>query len=413
MAANVFYPPDPSCADAKKGLITSGNIDVQTNKKDWFERVVVEATKKQPDCKTYIFSSEVVFWYMDPFFSGFEKYKDQLDFEIVLCVRDPFGMLVSMYQQFIKLGGYTIGFDQFLEQHDFMELHAIHSVALLRRFAELQIKVNLLNYTAIGRNICSRVLEVMNVDDVASGYTCEGGTVNRSLDAAELQLVLLVTSTFGRAAGTKVSCALVNQLPELRAGTLAYHPEVVAKIKKKMQPFVDELNLCLSKDEQLSLEPSVCQSDVPQLHLLNGDQVAVACTELLNHFKEVLTDPKGPAERQLICNSDGLTPLTCLVLFFLLDSATHSGIPIDKKTLAIIAEECQVSSCRSGLCESFDHNQFIGYFDYFATGDPALSSQYILISQKLNALAHAGLSPSSVLDFFAVVHRVKLRVAIG
>jgi hypothetical protein len=60
-----------------------------------------------------------------------------------------------------------------------------------------------------------------------------------------------------------------------------------------------------------------------------------------------------------------------------------------------------------------NHNQLLGYFDYFSKADPASLAQYIPISQKLNALTHAGLTPAEILDIFTVVHRVKLRLAIS
>jgi hypothetical protein len=411
-AANVSYPYDPSFANAKKGLISSGNIDVQKNKKDWLERVIMQATQNQSAHKTFIFSSEIIFWHMDPFFSGFDKYKNEWDFEIVLCVRDPFDTLSSTYQQFVKQSGYTISFEQFLEQHDFKEQHAIRAVTLLKQFAELQIKTNLFNYTAIGRNICSRVLEAMNIHAVASKHISEVKTVNRSLNAAELQLALLLNSAFGRAAGARVSNALVNELPELHSTTLTYSPESVTNIKKNMQPFVDELNLRLPKAEHLILNPSACHDIESRCSLLNSAQTNVACAELLNYFKEVQTNPEGPAARQLLCNSNGLMPVAYLVLFFLLGSAGHSRIPLDRQTLAIIVEESRVASCHSGLCYRFDQNQLLGYFDYFSAGDFDLLQQHVLISQKLNALTHVGLRPSEILDLFAVVHRVKLRVAV-
>lgn len=126
--------------------------------------------------------------------------------------------------------------------------------------------------------------------------------------------------------------------------------------------------------------------------------------------------------RQLLCpetnaaiepllrlNSDELAPLTYLLLF-LLGNSGDSSIFVEKNTLAIVLEECRAKACGSLLYDSFDRNQLLGYFDYFSRADPASLPQYIPISQKLNALTHAGLTPAEILDLFAIVHRVKLRV---
>jgi hypothetical protein len=65
--------------------------------------------------------------------------------------------------------------------------------------------VNLLNYTAIGRNIGSRVLAALNINDLADCHIAENPIVNRSLDAAELQLLLLINFAFGVETGPKIT----------------------------------------------------------------------------------------------------------------------------------------------------------------------------------------------------------------
>jgi hypothetical protein len=115
-------------------------------------------------------------------------------------------------------------------------------------------------------------------------------------------------------------------------------------------------------------------------------------------------------EPLLRLNSDELAPVAYLLLF-LLGNSRDSSIFVAKNTLAIVFEECRANSCSSVLCDSFNHNQLLGYFDYFSKADPSSLPQYIPISQKLNALTHAGLTPAEILDLFAIVHRVKLRVA--
>jgi len=111
-------------------------------------------------------------------------------------------------------------------------------------------------------------------------------------------------------------------------------------------------------------------------------------------------------------NADELIPVAYLVLFFL-GNASDSEFFIDKNTLSIVVEECQAGSYHSSLCDCVNNNQLLGYFDYFSTGFPSLSSQHILISQKLKALFHAGLSSLEIHDLFTVVHRVRLRVALA
>lgn len=409
-AANILYPFDASFEDARKGFISSGNIPPHgiTN---WFEYCMMQVIQKQPNYKAYIFSNENLFWHMDQFFSEVEDYREHFDFEIILSVRNPFDMLCSTYQQVVKRNGAAMGFDEYLVEQDFLEFHAVQAVTILERLEASQIKVNLLNYTAIGRNIGSRVLAALNINDLADCHIAENAIVNRSLDAAELQLLLLINFAFGVETGAKVSDDLVNRLPNLSPAKLNFSEDFVELIKNKMQPIVDQLNTRLPESEQLSLHPTLCAAahaachdNVNQLHFLASDQAAIAYDVLVNCFQEVLgSSSLNPQESM---------PVASLILFLFLGNASHSRIPINRQTYDVIIDECQAANCLSGLRESFDHNQLLGYFEYFSASESVFLQQHFLVSQQLNALSHAGLSPKEILDLFAVVHRVKLRVAV-
>jgi len=404
-AANVLYPFAPGFEDAKKGFISSGNISSQNIDDGWLDYCVAQALQEQPDYKAYIFSSEIIFWHMDQFFLEFENYKKYCDFEIILTVRDPFDMFSSTYQQWVKRHGAVMSFMDFLVQQNFRECHATQALAILERLEELQVKVNVLNYTAVGRNIGSRVLGVMNVDDLAACHIAKNEIVNRSLDAAEFQLMLLINSVYGAEAGGKVSDALVNGLPGLPAMNFNFSNQSVARIKQNMQPFVDKINRRLPEGEKLGLQPKPCSDEATQFYILTSEQAAIAYEKLVSSFQE------GLAASGL--NPDGSTPLASLILLIFLGSASHSRIPINRQTHEVIVEECLAATCITGVCERFHHHHLLGYFDYFSAGGSAFMPHYIPISQQLSALAHAGLSPSDVLDLFAVIHRVKLRVVNG
>jgi hypothetical protein len=309
-SANVLYPCAPGCEDAKKGLITSGNVPIQSLNDNWFVGCVVPAIQINPSYKTYIFSSEMIFYCMDSFFSGFQNCRKYLDFEFLLCVRNPFDMLGSVYQQQVKRSGVTLDFLDFLEQQDYLERNTIQALAVVERLEKLHLKVNVFNYSVVGRSVCSRVLEVMNVHDVASAHIVANEVVNRSLDAAELALILLINSVFGAVAGGRVSDSLVNGLPDIPSVKMACSESAVAIVKSKMQPFVDEINRRLPEDERLSLEPSACHEEAPRSHSLNGDQAVVAYDELVYCFKENLVSSR--------LKLDGLTPVASLILLFFL-----------------------------------------------------------------------------------------------
>jgi hypothetical protein len=225
------------------------------------------------------------------------------------------------------------------------------------------------------------------------------------LDAAEFQLMLLINSVYGAEAGGKVSDALVNGLPSLPAMNFNFSNQSVARIKRNMQPFVDKINRRLPEGEKLSLQPKLCYEEAIRCHFFTSEQGAIAYEKLVEFFQE------SPASSGLY--PDESMPVASLLLLMFLGSSSHSRIPISRQIYDIIVEECQASTCHAGICERFLHHHLLGYFDYFPAGASAFLSHFIPISQQLNALAHAGLGPSEVLDLFAIIHRVKLRVANG
>jgi hypothetical protein len=403
--ANILYPYAPGAEDAKRGFVTSGNIPLQSIEANWVEYCLDVVTRRSPGYSVYVFSSEIVFWCMDQFYSALEACRDHFDFEVVLTVRDSFDMFSSAYQQYVKGCGIAMSFADFLQQEHYLESHAPQAVAILDKLEELKARVHLLNYTAIGTSIGARVLAAMGISELTCAHISECRIVNRSLDPAELQLMLLVNFLFGAEVGVRISYALINGLPNLPSIKLPFSEDSAVVIKDNMQPFVDEINRRLPEGEQLSLKPSTFCAEAPRSDLLNSDQAAIAYGELVNWSKEVLAFPSF--------SSDKLIPVAHLILLFFLGSASCSQIPVNRQTLSIITEECQGANCYSGLCEVFNNNQLLSYLGYFSDGDSAVLPAYILISQKLNALTHAGLTPAEILDLFAIVHRVKLRVAVA
>ena len=133
--------------------------------------------------------------------------------------------------------------------------------------------------------------------------------------------------------------------------------------------------------------------------------------EYSSHARQLLRPETNPAiGPSLRLNSDELISAAYLVLF-MLGNSMDSEILMTANVLVVINEELQAATSFSDLSERLNDNQLLGYFDYFATRD--LRPKHILISEKLNALTHAGLTLAEILDIFTVVHRVKLRLAIS
>jgi hypothetical protein len=294
--AGILYPEHAASEQARRGEITSGNVDPE----NWFEGQVIPIAREQEGYGTILFSNENLFHRFDEFLEKHRAYADAFDFEIILFVREPFEKLISAYQQSVKRRGFAGDISEFAE-HD---TDTIRAAEIARALEADGVPFRLFNYSALRREAPKALFEHLGVWElVRSGAHAEVGTVNRSLAAAELAFLRYVNQVFGVEFGSVIADALVHRLPDLASDAVPIDAETAKRVYQANAPAVAKLNALLPASDRLTLEPVPVEgAAVPGLSF---EQVEV----IRSVFPSALTYKDGVILRDIAMKYESGTPL--------------------------------------------------------------------------------------------------------
>lgn len=266
-AHGTLYPDHESFASARQGQVSSGNVDPD----HWLDQVMA-AVHANPGFARYLFSNETIFYRMDALLRAHGALAADHDFEIILFVREPLEKLGSSYQQSVKRRGFAGTVREFAE-HD---TDTILAAALLERLEQSRIPFRVFNYSVTGRSTVRSFFEHLGLWDlVAREGAVAIGTVNRSLTAAELGLILYVNRIFGVQFGSLISDELVNRLPDLRADPVPIDDETRAHVIAANREAARTLNNYLAPNERLKLDIDLTQPPVGHAAALSDAQADI------------------------------------------------------------------------------------------------------------------------------------------
>lgn len=251
------YPNHITLEAARNLKVTSGNLAVNTDlqRKSWLQKQVLSAINADNSSHTFIFSSENVFHHLDPLFEATETLsKSNIKVKILLSVRNPLDMLESEYQQLVKRHGYTETIDSFALSRNFRCDHTYRSSQVIRKAEALGLSYALFNYSTLRRQVISALADAIGIEALYPVESLAQETVNRSLSAAELQLVLFFNEFIGEEYGTKLSDLFVDAFPIGKRQKLAYSNDSIDKIRSTMKAPVEFLNERLQASSPLSLD---------------------------------------------------------------------------------------------------------------------------------------------------------------
>jgi hypothetical protein len=274
----ILYPYHRSFAVASRNHISSGNLSIGTENENWMTNGVLPIIQANPGYHTFIFSNENLIHRLADFTCSLETLSDNLEFHILLVVRDPIEQLGSVYQQLVKRHGYAKGYEDFLSEHGYRCNATNKAAAALDILEENRISYSLFNYSVLQSTVIDALARAIGIRDGL--VDCSLTTpVNRSMSAAELQLLLFVNAMYGGAVGRKLADSLVNQLPNVTAVSLAMRQESWREVVRVNQDSVESINRRLSSDNQLSFNAKPGFSG--ELHSdLSGDQLQL-CRQIL------------------------------------------------------------------------------------------------------------------------------------
>ena len=248
--AGILYPEGKASDPARRGEVTSGNVDVE----NWFEGQVIPIARAADGYGTILFSNENLFHAFDAFLERHRDYESEFAFEILLFVREPFEKLNSAFQQAVKRRGFAGDIGEFAAA----DTDADRAAAILRTLDERGVPFRLFNYSALRRSAVQAVFEHLGVWDlVRAGDHAEVGTVNRSLTAAELGFLIHINHLFGAEFGSVIADALVHRLPDLQPDMAPIDAETRGLFHDGNIRAVEAINAFLPAADRLRLDPEI------------------------------------------------------------------------------------------------------------------------------------------------------------
>jgi hypothetical protein len=340
----ILYPYHRSFTQASRNHVSSGNLSIGPEGENWLTAGVLPIVNDNPSFHAFIFSNENLIHRFKDFTGLFDDLRDRYEFHILLVVRDPVDQLGSVYQQLVKRHGYTKGYEDFLGEHGYRCNATNKAAAALEVLDKKNIQYSLFNYSALKGSIIDSLVGAVGIRDgvVDSSLNVP---VNRSMSAAELQLLLFVNAMYGGSVGRKLADSLVNQLPSVPAISLAMRQESLKEVVRISQSSVDAINHRLLPEHHLSFDtkpfdtkPEVvrdfhCNLSVDQLELVRQNLANAICNDVLAATSGQPDTEKAHRSNQWNYQTNRLMTITSRLLQTKLNSRKGKSHPKRKRDL--------------------------------------------------------------------------------
>ncbi|MBW4972514.1 hypothetical protein KZZ08_02735 [Roseovarius mucosus] len=245
-AQGITYPWHISVEAARKGYITSGNIE-----SDLIVETYDQACLTHPQASRFLFSNEVLTSRLLRSTQPLETLiKRGVSVALILFIRNPLSHAISLYGQSVKRGGQTGDIDEHLASYRMPE--AITHFLKWQRDAG--VKVHIANYSRHAHDpglVFCDLLELRRNTLSLSPVS----TVNRSLTPSELYLQRAFNRGWGKGSNVFVSDRLCNKLPEIFVPPPTLSQRQYDAFCDRVGPMIEAANQIIPSSEAYQLEP--------------------------------------------------------------------------------------------------------------------------------------------------------------
>ncbi|MDA0939125.1 MAG: hypothetical protein O3C05_02410 [Proteobacteria bacterium] len=274
---NIHYPNHTSFSSAKKGYITSGNMEVLSK----------DARINFGEFDNLMFSSENLFFNLlirDNFEKKILSNCDKLS--VILYTRNVMEMLISAWGQAVKRAGETQSLNEFLvASADMHHSKVLKWIELSKEFNfDLYIKNYSLHKRDIFSSFYSTLCEITKIKASSFGqFTMpENDQVNRSMTLAEYTL-LQCANKIDKRFGSMLSDALVNNIPNLLSEEPTINKNIRDELSDKYEPLIEEINRHIDPSEAIIFENTSAETlDIPKE--LTKEQIDIFSETFANFF---------------------------------------------------------------------------------------------------------------------------------
>ncbi len=260
--------------------LSNGNVKA-ARCPNWFEEQVINCIENNPSFNKYIFSNEVLHKAMSPFFEKATKYCNNLDFHILLVLKNPLDHISSSYQQAVKGGNWSEGFEEYVKNIQYKSSALVKASEVIAKLDEMHIKYTLYNHSIVKYNIVKELASTMEICDFLNEENNKSNIINRSMSSSEVQLLVFLRSILGKKEVIKISNALIKTLPQIKSDKLPLGQDCIDRVKDAMNPSVEHINSRLQINNHLNFAYSPTTSSSVS-NGLNDEQVNVIKAVLSN-----------------------------------------------------------------------------------------------------------------------------------
>ena len=257
LGQQILYPIEPIEREKAARLeITSGNWKQHPEQHLSEQLVELVLTHKTHNC--IVLSSESLFWHVTSLLDRTEHWRDYLDIQVILAVRDLEEMLSSEYQQRVKRHGEQRPFEQFLRNRHFVSSHHKKAAEVLTELDAANIPTTVINYSNNKRTIAELIFRAIGAEQLFPRVAMEGKVINRSLSQKELQTLTVVNALYHTKfpwISARLSDALAKQLPNVLSQKCRLSKNSRDKLYSLNREHLDVINQHLSPEQALTTQP--------------------------------------------------------------------------------------------------------------------------------------------------------------
>lgn len=253
-AYGILYKENGSFGRAKKGFITSGNL----NPERW-DREILQTVKRNETNKDLLFSNEDL---MHKIIMKPEKLialNRAVNLTVILFVRNPVDHMFSAYGQAVKRGGETREMGEWSSEYRLPN----QVCRVLETCRTSGVDLKLINYSKVD-SVEKAFIPLLLKEESGAFFeraVFREQAVNRSLNRFEYELQRQFNRFYGKSSSRFVSDALVDQIPEVVSEKEYVGREVLEKFVSVNRDKSDCINGFLDEEQRLECTiPETIQS---------------------------------------------------------------------------------------------------------------------------------------------------------
>ena len=248
----IEYPELETFEWAIRGGISSGNMGAAEN----FVQTVIDVSRRHAQANRLLFSGEFLFHRIAADRESLATLQKSFDVTVVLFTREFLAHALSAYGQYVKRGGGTTTFANYLPEYRRPQ----EVLKVLEAVERSGCRVRIHNYSRHANRLLDVFAEAIGVP-IETLMRPPVPRVNRSLDEAELSLVRSLNAVTDRQTSERLADALCERLPDHLPETPRISRRDYEAFRAWVAPIEERINRFLPPSERYGADEPIRVED--------------------------------------------------------------------------------------------------------------------------------------------------------